>query len=78
LVGGTELPWEERAQASGSRWLAVTALALLLLSVVLFAWMWAHAFAVGAVPATFWGENQQSNGPWRHCYGLRGTLWLIA
>ena len=63
-------------RASGSRWVDLLAVALLLFSAVLFAWIWITAWRTGAVPDA-WGAYTSNHGPWRHRYDLRDAWWLI-
>lgn len=53
-----------RTRQNGSRWIGTIALWLLVLSVLLFIWMWVKAYIQGQIPQTPWGKFEGSHGPW--------------
>lgn len=63
---------------AGARWTGTVAIALLLFSIVLFAWMWIHAYRTGAIPETEWGTYRGNHGPWRHRYDLRSAWHWVS
>jgi len=54
-----------RIRKSGARWIGTVALAFLVLSILLFIWMWVCAYMQGDIPQ-IWGRCEGNHGPWRH------------
>ena len=51
---------------SGARWIDAISLLLLVLSVLLFIWMWIRACIQGEIPQAPWGKYEGNHGPWHH------------
>lgn len=77
-----------RTRQNGSRWIGTIALWLLVLSVLLFIWMWLKAYIQGQIPHTSWGNYEGNHGPWRRTsfyilgpfarkYDLRWIWWQV-
>jgi hypothetical protein len=58
------------------RWFALLAMTLFLMSVLMLALMWAHAWQIGLLPPSP-GSWKSNHGPWRH-QELLGTLFHVA
>jgi hypothetical protein len=71
-----------------AHWLTVVALVFLTFSVLLFIWMWVHAYIQGNIPQV-WGRYEGNHGPWHHrfyrfyvpwyafIYELRWLWWQV-
>lgn len=63
-----------RIQQRVARQLSAIALWLLVLSVLLFIWMWLKAYIQGQIPQAPWGKHEGNHGLWHHRYYILGSF----
>ncbi|MFW6151645.1 MAG: hypothetical protein ACOC6C_01590 [Verrucomicrobiota bacterium] len=70
----TVLSWFSKARIVVSTTAYIIAIGFLSISVLIFAWMWIRALAMGALPEGDWGTTAGNHGPWRRLHELR-SMW---